>query len=107
MPLIWDANSVSKGALRTTVQTLREGLEETLATIHRPPGRVVDPVSLETAETLLVAALASIDRPGPREPKALALDANLAYAALIAAIDLVKSHTDVPRVPVPRKPVKA
>jgi hypothetical protein len=99
MPLILDANAVPKGALRDTVQILRKDLEETLDTIRAPPGRVLDSAGLESAETLVRAALASIDRPGPREPRALALDANLAYAALVAAIDLVKSHTDVPRVP--------
>ncbi len=103
MPLILDADAVPKGALRETVQILRQGLEETLELVEHPRGRVLDPAGLEAAGTLVRAALASIDRPGPREPRALGLDANLAYASLVAAIDLVKSHTDVPRVPVRRK----
>ncbi len=102
MPLILDANAVPKGALRETVQILRKELEETLEMAQHPRGTVLDPAGIEAAETLVRAALASIDRPGPREPRALGLDANLAYASLVAAIDLVKSHTDVPRVPVRR-----
>ena len=45
------------------------------------------------------SALARLDVPGATSPAALAADVNLAYATLVAVIDLVKSRTDVPRVP--------
>ncbi len=102
MTLIQEYHGYPKTALRTTVKQLRADLVETLETVQHPRGRVLDPVGLENAATLLSAAIAAIDRPGPREPRALALDANLGYAALVASIDLLKSHTDVPRVPARR-----
>jgi biopolymer transport protein ExbD len=102
MPLVLDAERLPRATLQELACSLRNDLEETRELIVHPRGRVVDPASLETARELLDGALAVIDRPGPRETAALAADANLAYATMVAVIDLVKSHTDVPRVPAPR-----
>ena len=103
MTLILHPDGIPKVKLRGIVDQLHTELEETLETLQHPPGRVLDPASLETAEILIRATIASLNRPGPREPRALALDANLAYATLNAAVDLVKSHVDIPRVPVDHK----
>ncbi|HXY47632.1 MAG TPA: hypothetical protein VEK13_07040 [Thermoplasmata archaeon] len=103
MTLILHPDGIPKKKLRGIVENLRTELEATLETVRHPPDQVLDPASLETAEALLRATLAALDRPGPREPRALALDANLAYATLNAVVDLVKSHTAMPKVPIDRK----
>lgn len=68
-----------------------------------PGGKVLHPGSLRTAQELLEATRSLLERPGPRSSGELAAEANLAYATLISVIDLVKSHTDLPKVPPPRK----
>ncbi|MGA8711333.1 MAG: hypothetical protein WB786_08950 [Thermoplasmata archaeon] len=103
MPLVFDPSTLSPRALEELRQSLRTDLRETRELVEHPSGRVVDPASLETAAELLRSALASLDLPGPRSPGAAVADINLAYATLVAVIDLVKSHTDVPRVPRARK----
>ncbi len=102
MPLVLDPDAISETVLGDVVRSLREDLAETEELVLHPRGRVLDPASLETARELLRSARAILDRPGPLDRAALAAEANLAYAVLLAAIDLVKSHTDVPRVPAPR-----
>jgi hypothetical protein len=102
VPLVLDPEKLPRDVLEELRRTLREDLAETLDAILYPPGAVRDPTSLETAQALVQAAMAVLDRPGARDPKALAEEANLAYATMLAAIDLLKSHTDVPRVPPPR-----
>ncbi len=99
MPLILDPERYSVEALEELVRSLRSDLEETGDLVRHPRGRVLDPVSLETAELLLAAALQELSTEGGRTVVALAARANLAYATLLAVVDLVKSHTDVPRVP--------
>jgi hypothetical protein len=99
MPLVLDPNSLTVATLQELRRSLRNDLEETRELIDRPAGRVVDPASLETARELLRSVLGRLDVPGPEDPAALAADVNLAYATLVAVIDLVKSHTDVPKVP--------
>jgi hypothetical protein len=64
---------------------------------------VRDPASLETARDLLEAALVRLGGTGERSRADLAAEVNLAYAAMLAALDLVKSHTDIPLVPTRRK----
>ena len=71
--------------------------------IASPRGRVLDPASLLTARELLDAAVQVLDRPGARTAAERAAEANLAYATMLSVIDLVKSHTDVPKVPPARK----
>jgi hypothetical protein len=105
MPLVPDPNSLAPGLLRELRTSLRDDLEETRQLIERPGGRVLDPASLATASELLTAALARLELPSPETGPELAADVNLAYAALVAIIDLVKSHTDVPTVPRKRSSV--
>lgn len=103
MPLVFDPRSLPEAVLRELHRSLREDLESTNDLVLHPAGDVRDPASLETAAELLRSTLATLDLPGERSPKALASEVNLAYATMIAVIDLVKSHTEVPRVPHARK----
>jgi hypothetical protein len=96
-------------AEQTSVESLtrmhaefQEGLAEILEMVRHPKGRVIDPASLATAEELLTSTLAVLRAPGSRDTTELTREVNLAYAVTLAGIDLVKSHTDVPRVPPPR-----
>ncbi len=102
MPLVLDPGRYSRPALEELVRSLRSDLEEMRGSVGHPRGTVLDPASLETARELLEAALATLARPGRRDRRRLADEANLAYATLLAVIDLVKTHTDVPRVPARR-----
>ncbi len=99
MPLVLDPERLSEATLRELVSGLRDDLAESLEYVQSPRGRVREPAGLEAAEGLVRAALESLDAGGSGDRADLARRANLAYAAMIAAIDLVKSHTDVPRVP--------
>jgi hypothetical protein len=99
MPLLLDPAKISRKALQELHRSLREDLEETRELVDQPSGAVRDPASIMTAAELLRSTLAVLDMPGRRRPEALATEVNLAYATLVAVIDLVKSHTDVPRVP--------
>jgi hypothetical protein len=105
VPLVLDPESLPEAVLRSLHQTLSDDLAETLELVQHPRGAVRDPSSLATAEDLIASARGVFARPGARTVAELAAEANLAYATMLAAIDLVKSHTDVPRVPPPR-PVK-
>ncbi len=102
VPLIAEPERIPLGVLRELRESLRADLEETLEMVAAPRGAVRDPASLETAAELARSVLHLLDRPGDRDARGLAAEANLAYAAMLAVIDLVKSHTDVPRVPRPR-----
>ncbi len=102
MPIVLEPERLPRAVLEELHRTLREELAETLELIAHPRGAVLDPASLETARELVEAARASLERPGSRDARALGEEANLAYATMLAAIDLVKSHTDVPKVPPPR-----
>jgi hypothetical protein len=99
MPLVLDPETLPEPVLRELHRSLTTDLEEIVDLIHHPRGVVLDPASLSTAEELIQTARAVFARPGPRSRSELAAEANLAYAAMLAAIDLVKSHTDVPTVP--------
>jgi hypothetical protein len=99
MPLVLDPTSHSAESLEQLRRSLRDDLAETVEYVQNPGGAVVDPASIETASDLLRSALAVLDRSGPRTSEQSAAEANLAYATMLAVIDLVKSHTSVPRVP--------
>ena len=99
MPLVLDPDSIPEAVLRELHRSLSEDLAETLELVRHPRGPVRDPASLTTAEGLVESTRAVIERPGPRSRDELAAEANLAYSTILAAIDLVKSHTDVPAVP--------
>jgi hypothetical protein len=99
MPLVLNPASYSAETLEELRKSLRDDLADTVELVQNPGGAVVDPASLETARDLLESTLARLDHPGPSDAASLTADVNLAYATLVAVIDLVKSHTDVPRVP--------
>jgi len=99
MPLVLDPAALPEQTLAELRRSLTADLAETEEWVGAPGARVVDPASLETARELLRSARALLGREGPRTPQALSDEANLAYAVLLASIDLVKSHTEMPRVP--------
>ena len=102
MPLVLDPTTLPEPVLDELRRSLLVDLEEIRELVLHPAGPVLDPVSLETAGQLVRSTLAVLERPGARSPEEKAADINLAYATMLAVIDLVKSHTDVPRVPRPR-----
>jgi hypothetical protein len=97
-----DPDRTSPETLATMHARLEQDLSETLEMVRSPRGKVLDPASLGTAEELLEATLALLRRGAARSPSDLAREINVAYAVMLAGIDLVKSHTDVPWVPPPR-----
>jgi len=103
MPLVLDPTAHSAESVGLLRKSLRDDLADTVEFVRNPGGAVVDPASLETASDLLQSTLAVLDRAGPRSREETAAEANLAYATLLAVIDLVKSHTELPRVPRARK----
>ncbi len=103
MPLVLDPERLPRSVLDEVHRSMREGLAEMLEDVRNPRGAVLDPASLRTAEEVLLAAAELLGRPGERSVRASADEANLGYAVVLAAIDLLKSHTDVPKVPPPRK----
>ncbi|MGD1100318.1 MAG: hypothetical protein ABR888_08280 [Thermoplasmata archaeon] len=104
MPLVSDPSSFSAAVLQDLLRSLREDLEATGELVQHPSGEVRDPASLATATELLRSTLAVLDLPGPRTPEVLVAEVNLTYSTMLSVIDLVKSHTDVPRVPRKRPP---
>jgi hypothetical protein len=99
MPLVLDPSAIPEPILQALHRSLAADLAETLDFVRHPRGGVRDPASLAAAEDLLVSAHAVLASVRPRGPADWAAEANLAYASMLAAIDLVKSHTEVPRVP--------
>ena len=99
MPLIPDGSAIRPETLHALLEELRTDLTGLLEDIAHPRAPVIDPASLRTAEELVRAALARIERSRDADPHGQAADVNLAYATMLAAIDLLKSHTDGPRVP--------
>ena len=104
MPLVLDPERLTPAHLEELARSLAEDLADLTGAIDAPRGRVRDPASLVTARELLEAVRAVVDRPGARSASDRAAEANLSYAAMLAVIDLVKSHTDQPIVPAARKP---
>jgi hypothetical protein len=102
VPLVLDPDRLPRAVLAELVATLRAELEEAQEMVHLPPERVRDPGSFATAAELLASARALIDLPGDPGAAELAARANLAYATIVAVVDLVKSHSDLPKVPPPR-----
>jgi hypothetical protein len=105
--LVSEPDRLPRSVLEELVRSMRAELEEVEEMVTHPRGNVLDPESLRTAQELLEATRRMMDRAGPRTPTELADEANLAYAAVLSILDLVKSHTDVPKVPLPRKSLPA
>jgi hypothetical protein len=84
----------------------REGLSETLGNLDGWTHPIVDPPSFRTARELLVDVIALGDGLSDGAPDALlARVVNVQYDAMLAAIDLMKSHSALPsRVPRARTP---
>ena len=102
MPLVLNPERLPERVLAELLDSLRADLTETEELVEHPRGRVLDPASLATAADLLHSTRALLDASPPSGALETASRANLAYSVMLAAIDLVKSHTDVPRVPPPR-----
>ncbi|MGP8071705.1 MAG: hypothetical protein ACLPZM_01050 [Thermoplasmata archaeon] len=103
MSLVNDPENLPVSVLEELVRSLRTDLAETEEMVRSPKGRVRDPASLVTALDLIEGTKAILNRTGPRTPAERAAEANLTYATMLAVIDLIKSHTEVPRVPASRK----
>ncbi len=102
-PLVLDGSKLPDAELEELVRSLRADLAETEELVLHPRGRVLQPASLETAADLLRSAGALLGDSSPASREDLRRRANLAYAVLLAVIDLVKSHTEGPTVPRSRK----
>jgi hypothetical protein len=100
--LVSEPDRLPRHVLEGLATSLRADLAETAELVDHPRGRILDPESLRTARELLEAARAVLERDGERTAQELAAEANLAYATILSVVDLVKSHTDVPKVPPPR-----
>ncbi len=102
MSLILDPSRYPTASLVTLRVTMVEGLREVAEDLDAPRGKVVDAAGLERARDLIRAAQDALSGEVPPDPERLAAEINLAYAATLAAVDLMKCHTDLPRVPRPR-----
>lgn len=82
----------------------RDGVLGLMEFVANPPDPVREPLGLITARNLLEAALAAAPFQPGRSAEELAVAVNLLYESALAAIDLVKCHTESPRVPQRRVP---
>jgi hypothetical protein len=103
MPLIVEPGGYSRESLLALLRETREGLDETLGNLDAWPHAVIDPLSFRTARDLLVDARALGEDLGAQASQdRLARVINVQYDVVLAAIDLMKSHSAVPsRVPRP------
>jgi hypothetical protein len=99
MPLTPDPSSLDGDALQTLDETLHAKLVATRTLVGHLAPALHDPEALRAASDLLRSILALLDRPGPRTREELVREVDLSNAVLLAVIDLIKSHADVPRVP--------
>jgi hypothetical protein len=99
MPLVLEPGAYSTEQLTNLARELEDGLRETRELVATPKRPVRDPASLRTALDLVDAVLAATETGERDAARRLAAQSNLLYAAMLAAIDLVKSHTDGPTVP--------
>ena len=103
MPLILDPRSVPEPTLRTMARELSGELVEVLESIsERGPAK--DPLGIVTASDLLRAAIALSPTVEGAPVGQVALVVNVQYEALIASIDLIKTHFGLPTVPRGRSP---
>ena|SRR5579859_85655 len=101
MPLV--ASSYPAAKLREMLEEQRTGLNELLEMLADPPARVNQPLSVLTAQDLVRAALAAAQPRPDATPAELAASVNLLYESFLAAIDLLKVHSEMPKVPRGRK----
>ena len=108
MPLVLDAETYSPEMLRELLDQQREGLREILPRLEVVPEGYRDPSSLRAASDLVAGALRAVELlDGPDADRSeLAAAVNLAYAAMVVAIDLMKTHSGGPIVPKGRRPAK-
>ncbi|HKV90670.1 MAG TPA: hypothetical protein VJQ43_05690 [Thermoplasmata archaeon] len=102
MPLLLDGANYPLERLRSLLAEQREGLEELQAMAESlAADSRLTPGFRRTVGDLLQGALETMrDLGGPgAEPARLADAVNLGYATGLAAIDLMKSHSDLPKVP--------
>ena len=102
MPLILEPGAHSVAQLLELAKEQREGpleIRERIDSISA--SSVKDPASFRTARDLLQDAMEAMDHLGARSGDAAALAAatNIGYSAMLSAIDLMKSHSDVAKVP--------
>ena len=97
MPLV-DA-TLPLALLRSMLEEQRAGAEEILAMVDDPPARVREPLGVVTAHDLLTAALAAARLRDDASAQEVAASVNLLYESGLAAIDLLKVHSEMPRVP--------
>jgi hypothetical protein len=106
MPLLLDPASRTEEELREMLKAGREEFREFVVGLTtEPPGPVKEPLSLLTAADLLrdvVTLSERVDRPGA-DPRVLTAMVNVQYDALLCAIDLMKSHVEMPAVPRARR----
>lgn len=98
MPLVLEGSELPEATLRQLCTGLKTDLAELEEMVSNPRGGVRDPASLRTATELLHSARSALGS-DPSDRAELAAQANLAYAVMLAVIDLVKSHTVGPTVP--------
>jgi hypothetical protein len=101
MPIVPDAAGWTEPRLRELLRLQAREVAETLERLRDPALPDAEPAGLRTAIDLLqnVEALAmAAERAGT--PRAiLAAVANVQYDAIVAGIDLLKSHSGLPSVP--------
>jgi hypothetical protein len=105
VPLVLRWQDYAPETLRELERGLRADLEETAGTLESPTAPVRDAPSVEQALDLarsMVAVGRTTDAPDAR-PDRVAAVVNAEYAALVAAIGLMKRGLDVPRVPARRR----
>lgn len=104
MPLVAEAPGWDRERLVELVRSQLEGVAETLERVRSEDVRWLEPTSRRTAEDLLedVRRLgeAALAEPGADEAFLLNV-ANVQYDAIVAGIDLLKSHSSLPKVPRP------
>jgi len=101
MPLV--SASLPAAQLREMLEDQRNGLNELLEMLADPPARVNEPLSVLTAQDLVRAALVATQPRTEATEAELAASVNLLYECFLAAIDLLKVHSEMPKVPRGRK----
>ncbi len=97
VPLV--APEQGRERLLALLREQREGAEEIRKLLAEPPAAVLEPLGLLTARDLLEAALRTTSAADGGSDETLAASVDLLYQSGLAAIDLLKMHTKMPKVP--------